>query len=418
MFVDTAKIYIKSGNGGSGAVSFHREKYMPSGGPDGGDGGNGGDVVFVADSDLRTLLDFRYTRKYKAHDGENGRGDMRKGKRGEDVVIKVPRGTVIRDAESGRVIADMFAPDERRVVLSGGAGGKGNARFATPTRRAPNFSQSGETTKEKCVILEIKTIADIGLVGFPNVGKSTILSVITKARPKIANYHFTTLSPNLGVASSDGRSFVVADIPGLIEGAAQGIGLGHDFLRHIERTRMLLHVLDMSGSEGRDPVADYYAINKELAQYSDKLAGLPQLIAANKCDLPGSRENTERFEAQTGLKVFEISAATVSGIEPLMRAAAAMLETLPAPEPIKAEEVYQTQCSPDAFNIIRDDQAFVVTGPLVDRLCREITLDDPDSFNYFQKVLRDKGVIGALVEKGAKEGSTVCIGDIEFDFVE
>jgi len=418
MFVDTAKIYIKSGNGGSGAVSFHREKYMPNGGPDGGDGGRGGDVIFAVDKDLRTLLDFRYTRKYKAGDGENGRGDMRKGKRGEDVVIMVPQGTIIKDAESGRVIADMFSADERKVILSGGEGGKGNARFSTPTRRTPNFAQSGAVTKEKSVILEIKTIADIGLVGFPNVGKSTILSVITRARPKIANYHFTTLSPNLGVASYMGKSFVVADIPGLIEGAAQGVGLGHDFLRHIERTRMLLHVLDVSGCEGRDPVEDYYTINQELAQYSEKLADLPQIIIANKTDLPGSEENIRRIENDIGKPVIAVSAATVNGMDKLLRAASEMLDTLPPPEPIRTDYVEQEVEDPDMFNIIRDNDLFVVVGPLVDKLICQITLSDPESFNYFQRILREKNVIARLVEAGAKEGSTVSIGDIEFEFVE
>lgn len=418
MFVDTAKIYIKSGNGGSGAVSFHREKYMPNGGPDGGDGGRGGDVVFAVDKDLRTLLDFRYTRKYKAGDGENGRGDMRKGKRGDDIVIMVPQGTIIKDAESGRVIADMFNADDRKIILSGGDGGKGNARFSTPTRRTPNFAQSGQVTKEKCVILEIKTIADVGLIGFPNVGKSTILSVITRARPKIANYHFTTLSPNLGVASSNGKSFVVADIPGLIEGASQGVGLGHDFLRHIERTRMLLHVLDVSGSEGRDPVQDYYTINAELAQYSDKLALLPQIIVANKTDLPGGEENIKRLKEETGLPVIEVSAATVRGMNKLLCAAAEMLDTLPPPEPICSEYTETEIYDPDLFNIIRDNDLFVVVGPLVDKLICQITLSDPESFNYFQRVLREKNVIAKLVEAGAKEGSTVSIGDIEFEFVE
>lgn len=418
MFVDTAKIYIKSGNGGGGAVSFHREKYMPNGGPDGGDGGRGGDVVFAVDKDLRTLLDFRYTRKYKASNGENGRGDMRKGKRGDDIVIKVPQGTVIRDAESGRVIADMFGADERKIIMKGGEGGKGNARFSTPTRRAPNFAQSGEVTKEKCVILEIKTIADVGLVGFPNVGKSTILSVITKARPKIANYHFTTLSPNLGVAAYNSKSFVVADIPGLIEGASQGVGLGHDFLRHIERTRMLLHVIDVSGCEGRDPVEDYYTINSELDQYGEKLSRLPQIIIANKTDLPGSEENIAKLREATGKSVIAVSAATVKGFDELLRATAEMLSELPEPEPLISDYIEEEIIDSDAFNIIRDSDTFVVVGPLVDKLVCQITLSDPDSFNYFQRVLRDKKVIEALIEKGAQEGSTVCLGDIEFDFVE
>ena len=330
MFVDTAKIYIKSGDGGSGAVSFHREKYVPNGGPDGGDGGNGGDVVFVADPDMRTLLDFRYIRHYRAQNGQNGQGDMCKGKRGEDVIIKVPCGTVIKDGLSGRIMADMYKHGERKSILKGGQGGKGNARFTTPTRQAPNFSQTGEATKEISVLLEVKTIADVGLIGFPNVGKSTILSVITKARPKIANYHFTTLSPNLGVASYHGHSFVVADIPGLIEGASDGVGLGHDFLRHIERTRMLLHVLDISGSEGRDPVEDYRVINNELERYSEKLAALPQIVIANKSELPGSAENLERLKKAVDNEIIEVSAATAQGFDKLLGAVWRVLEKLPA----------------------------------------------------------------------------------------
>ena len=418
MFVDVAKIYIKSGNGGNGAVSFHREKYMPNGGPDGGDGGRGGDVVFVADKDMRTLLDFRYTRKYKAGDGENGKGDMRKGKRGEDIIIKVPQGTIIKDAETGRVIADMFNHGEHKVILNGGEGGKGTSRFSTPTRRAPNFAQSGQNTTEKCVFLEIKTIADVGLVGFPNVGKSTILSVVTKARPKIGNYHFTTLSPNLGVASYKGNSFLIADIPGLIEGASQGVGLGHDFLRHIERTRMLLHVIDVSGSEGRDPLEDYYAINNELAQYSEMLSQLPQIIIANKSDIMDCSANIDRLRQETGKEVIAISAATAKGMDELLRAASEMLATLPEPEPIRVDYDVVEVIDEDAFNIVRDNEAFVVVGPLVDNLVRRVTLSDPESFNYFQRVLREKKVIEQLVLKGAKEGSLVIVGDIEFEFVE
>lgn len=419
MFVDTAKIYIKSGDGGSGAVSFHREKYVPNGGPDGGDGGNGGDVVFVADPDMRTLLDFRYIRHYRAQNGQNGQGDMCKGKRGEDVIIKVPCGTVIKDGLSGRIMADMYKPGERKIILKGGQGGKGNARFTTPTRQAPNFSQTGEATKEISVLLEVKTIADVGLIGFPNVGKSTILSVITKARPKIANYHFTTLSPNLGVASYHGHSFVVADIPGLIEGASDGVGLGHDFLRHIERTRMLLHVLDISGSEGRDPVEDYRIINNELERYSEKMAALPQIVIANKSELPGSAENLERLKKAVDNEIIEVSAATAQGFDKLLGAVWQVLEKLPAPEPIRPQEMWQEQQeNPDAFFVSKDGEAFVVTGPLISRLERSVILDDTESFSYFQRMLREKGVIKELVNSGAVQGSTVRIGDIEFDFVE
>ena len=418
MFVDVVKIFIKSGNGGNGAVSFHREKYMPNGGPDGGDGGCGGDVVFQADKDMRTLLDFRFQRHYKAGDGGNGRGDMCRGKRGEDVIIRVPQGTVIKDAETGNILADMFYQNQKTIVLRGGMYGKGNSRFATATRQAPNFAQSGEITKEHTVILELKTIADVGLVGFPNVGKSTILSVVSKARPKIANYHFTTLSPNLGVVSIDGKSFVLADIPGLIEGAAQGVGLGHDFLRHIERTRMLLHVVDISGCEGRDPVEDYKAINAELAQYSEVLASLPQLIVANKSEMDYEQKNLERLRAVAQGEVFSVSAAMNQGFQPLLRRTAETLEMLPVPEPIPVEELSSYEEDKNAFTITRQGNLFTVTGPAIDRLISNVVMDDYESFEYFQRQLRKKGIIDALREKGAKEGSAVSMGEMEFDFVD
>lgn len=419
MFVDVAKINIKSGDGGNGAVAFHREKYVTNGGPDGGDGGRGGDIIFTVSQSMRTLLDFRYTRNYKAGNGENGQSNLRKGKQGENIVIQVPRGTILRDAQTNRIIADMFEMDASVTILRGGNGGKGNARFKSPTRQAPNFAQNGEVTKERCVILELKTIADVGLVGFPNVGKSTILSVITRARPKIANYHFTTLSPNLGVTQVDGQSFVVADIPGLIEGAAQGVGLGYDFLRHVERTRMLLHVVDISGSEGRDPIEDYYAINKELREYSEVLGDLKQLIVANKSELPGSEENVERLKAATQQEVFVVSAATGKGFTELLRKTGSILATLPPAEPIASvSEGLWEVVDPNAFEITRQNEIYVVSGPLMDRLAAAVTLDDPDSFNYFQRVLRERDVIKALVAKGAKDGSVISIGDIEFDFVE
>lgn len=418
MFVDVVKIFIKSGNGGNGAVSFHREKYMPNGGPDGGDGGCGGDVVFQADKDMRTLLDFRFQRHYKAEDGGHGRGDMCRGKRGEDVVIRVPQGTVIKDAETGNILADMFYQGQKTVVLRGGMYGKGNSRFATATRQAPNFAQSGEITKEHTVILELKTIADVGLVGFPNVGKSTILSVVSKARPKIANYHFTTLSPNLGVVSIDGKSFVLADIPGLIEGAAQGVGLGHDFLRHIERTRMLLHVVDISGCEGRDPVEDYKAINAELAQYSEVLASLPQLIVANKSEMDYEQQNLKRLQSEVEGEIYSVSAAMNQGFQPLLRKVAEILETLPVPEPIPAEELSSYEEDKNAFEITRQGNLFTVTGPAIDRLLSNVVMNDYESFEYFQRQLRKKGIIDALREKGAKEGSAVSMGEMEFDFVD
>ena len=418
MFVDIVKIKVKSGRGGDGAVSFHREKDIANGGPDGGDGGRGGDVVFVADKDMRTLLDFLYKRKYAAGDGQNGTGNFKTGKRGEDVVITVPAGTVIKEAESGRILCDMYSDSERKVILQGGNAGKGNARFATATRQAPNFAQGGGAGREMELQLELKTIADVGLIGFPNVGKSTILSVVTKARPKIANYHFTTLAPNLGVCGVDSYSFIIADIPGLIEGAHQGAGLGHDFLRHIERTRMLLHVVDISGCEGRDPVEDYDIINRELSQYSPALSALPQLIVANKCELPGAQENIKRLREHTGREVFEVSAAANKGFLPLLRQTAAILKTLPLPEPIMPDEIYTPREDSQAFEIYRDGEVYVVAGPYVDRLLLRVNLDDPDSFKYFQRQLREKGIIDALKAAGAGEGSVISMGDLEFDYVE
>ena len=324
-FVDKAKIVIKAGDGGDGCASFHREKFVMRGGPDGGDGGRGGSVVFLADPNMNTLLDFRFARHYRAERGENGRARMSSGKNGEDLVIRVPVGTLVRDAETGRIVADMNKPNRTRVVLHGGRGGRGNARFATPTRQSPRFAQPGQKTVEHEVELELKTIADVGLIGLPNVGKSTILSVLTSAKPKIANYHFTTLTPNLGVVKRYEKTFVLADIPGLIEGAAEGAGLGHDFLRHVERTRMLVHVVDISGCEGRDPMEDYLAIRSELRQYSERLAELPQLVAANKMDLTGAEDNLELFREElaedgSDVQVFPVSAATVSGFDALLDA--------------------------------------------------------------------------------------------------
>ena len=418
MFVAVEKIKKKRGRGGDGAVSFHREKYLANGGPDGGDGGRGGDVLFRADKDMRTLLDFRYKRNYAAGDGQNGSGNFKTGRRGEDVVISVPAGTIIKEAQSGRILADMYADGEQKVILQGGGAGKGNARFATATRQAPNFAQGGGPSREMEIRLELKTIADVGLIGFPNVGKSTILSVVTKARPKIANYHFTTLAPNLGVCGVDNFSFVIADIPGLIEGAHEGAGLGHDFLRHIERTRMLLHVVDISGCEGRDPVEDYDVINNELAEYSPVLSALPQIIVANKSELPGAQENIKRLEEHAGAKVFEVSAAVNSGFMPLLRETAAVLKTLPLPEPIMPDEIYVPDENPQAFEIYKDGEVYVVDGPFVVKLLSRINLDDSESFKYFQRQLREKGVIDALKAAGAGEGSLISMGDLEFDYVE
>ena len=419
-FVDRAKITCRAGNGGDGCVSFHREKFVQNGGPDGGDGGKGGDVYLFADPNLHTLLDFRFRSWYEAGNGGAGMAERRKGKAGEDLTIKVPVGTVLRDAESGRVAADMDTPGETRLFLRGGRGGWGNMHFATPTRQAPNFAKPGIKTEARVYLLELKTIADIGLVGYPNVGKSTILSVVTAAKPKIGNYHFTTLTPNLGIIRRHGTDIVLADIPGLVEGAAEGAGLGHDFLRHIERTRMLLHVVDVSGSEGRDPVADYDQINRELEQYGE-LSRRPQIVVANKMDLPGSEEALERLRARAaedGRTVFPVSAATHQGFEPLLDAAEKLLETLPPVQHFAEEEAPEPEKLTDDFEVTVDHGVFVVTGPAMEHLVNSVNFDDQESLNWFHRTLRRLGVIDALREKGAGEGSTVAIGDMEFDFID
>ena len=419
MFVDTAKIYIKAGDGGDGAVSFHREKYIAKGGPDGGNGGRGGNIVFRVSHDVNTLIDFRFKKHFRAENGMAGQGDRKFGKSGADLVIPVPQGTVIRDVESGRILADMFDEDEDKVLLRGGAGGKGNACFATPTRQAPRFSTPGVKRQEIQVQLALKTIADVGLVGMPNVGKSTILSVLTAARPKIANYHFTTLSPNLGVAKFDDYSFVLADIPGLIEGAAEGAGLGHSFLRHIERTRMLVHVLDVSGCEGRDPLADFRAINAELSGYSEALGSLRQIIAANKMDIPGAEENLVRLREALepeGVEIYPVSAATMLGFDPLLHAVVRVLRELPPVQRFKEEEMpVQEQ---ERYTISRAGEAYVVSGPLVDSILNRTNADDYESMRYFQQFLIKTGVITALREAGAKEGDAIVMGEWEFDFVD
>lgn len=420
MFIDYVKIFIKSGNGGNGSLSFHREKYVQTGGPDGGNGGKGGDVVLVADNDMRTLLDFHFQKHFTAGNGENGMSNLRTGANGQDVVIRVPRGTVVKDAESGRVITDMFEKDSRRVILKGGRGGKGNAAFKSAKIRTPNFAQNGEITKQRQIILELKTIADAGFVGFPNVGKSTILSIISKARPKIANYHFTTLEPNLGVVKCDDSTFVAADIPGLIEGAAEGAGLGHAFLRHIERTRVIVHVVDISGCEGRDPVEDFKIINRELENYSSLLAERPQFVVANKSELLGSDENLMRLQEYLGDEIiYKVSAATGEGFTPLLRAVAQKLKELPPPEPIIEDGDLVYYEDPDTFNVTKfNAELFVVEGNLIEALLRKVNFEDPTSLDYFQRMLREKGVIQALRDKGAKDGCIIRIEDMEFDFVD
>ena len=418
-FTDKVRITIKAGAGGDGMNSFKAYKGKPACGPDGGDGGKGGDVYFVGDKDMNDLLCFRFKNKYVAEDGKAGGTNLCTGKSGEDLYIKMPLGTLVKDYETGRILCDVFQDGEVKLIAKGGRGGKGNVHFATSRRHAPNFAQKGEKTEAHIVQLELKVIADVGIVGFPNVGKSTLLSKISAARPKIANYHFTTLSPNLGVVRWYDDSFVAADIPGLIEGAAQGAGLGHAFLKHIERTRMLCHVVDVSGVEGRDPVEDFQKINEELASYSEKLAALPQVIACNKTDIFGADENYGRFVKAYGkdYPIFPISAVDGGGTDELLHGIVGILKTLPPVEPVPVEEYAFENESETSFEIGRDGDAFVVTGGLVDMLCRNVVLSDPDSMAYFQKVLRDRGVIKKLSEQGCREGDTVVVGDVEFDFV-
>ena len=421
MFVDEVRIKIKAGNGGNGCVSFHREKYVPRGGPDGGDGGRGGGVAFRADPAMRTLLDFRYRRSYKAESGGNGAGNMMRGKDGTSLVIDVPPGTLVKDADKGRVIADLYHPGEVQEVLTGGNGGKGNARFATSRRQTPRFAQMGQKRPEYEVALELRSIADVGLIGFPNAGKSTLLSVISRAHPKIAGYPFTTLSPNLGVVAADEESFVAADIPGLIEGSHEGAGLGLQFLRHIERTRMLLHVVDVSGVEGRDPVTDFDLINAELAHYSEALAQKPQIVAANKTDLPTAAENVGRLTdhaSKRNVEVYPISAATGAGVKELLRAVMRMLPSLPVPEPYEREIEVEALDQDETFEVAREDERFVVTGALVDRVLYETNAFDDESMRHFQQRLIDYGIIAKLREMGAKDGDAVDLGGWEFDFIE
>lgn len=420
-FVDKIHIFIKAGDGGDGCSSFHREKYVNRGGPDGGDGGMGGSVWFAADENVNTLLEFRFSKHFRAGRGENGRAKMQTGKNGQDIRIGVPVGTRVRDVESGKIIADVNAPGYEKCVLRGGRGGKGNARFATPTKQAPKYASPGQKLREYEVELELLTVADVGLIGLPNVGKSTILSVVSGARPKIANYHFTTLTPNLGVVKRYDDTFVLADIPGLIEGASEGAGLGRSFLRHIERTRMLVHVLDISGSEGRDPIEDYYTIRSELYDYSPALHALPQFIAANKMDIPGAEENLERLKAELAeedIPVFPMSAATNSGLEPLLDAIVLKLRTLPKTRVFEEEELTQEPQYETGFEITEEDGVFTVTGGTVDYILDTTNSEDEVSMRRFQQLLSKEGIIDALRQKGAVEGNTVRLGEWEFDFVE
>ena len=419
MFVDKAIITIKAGDGGNGITSFMHFKGKVGGGPDGGDGGKGGDVIFVADKKINTLADFYYKTKFVAENGAAGEPKNCYGRSGADLIIKVPLGTVIKDRQTGNIVCDMFSDGQRKVVLTGGDGGKGNAKFVNSRRHAPHFSQTGEKTQSKQVVLELKTIADVGLVGFPNVGKSTLLSKLTKAAPKIADYHFTTLSPNLGVCEYYDNRFVIADIPGLIEGASDGAGLGTAFLRHIERTRMLVHVVDVSGAEGRDPYDDYLKINAELKKYDKEVAKLKQIVVANKTDNYGAEEKLKEFKKKLGRKkVVAVSAIRGVGIDELKKAVYETLITLPELKPLEYEEFNYVKPERLSYEILKEGETYVIVGSLVDVLKRNVVMDDMNSFAYLQKVLRDRGIIAELRKMGANEKSTVIIGGEEFEFVD
>lgn len=422
MFIDYIKIHIKAGDGGNGAVTFHREKYVASGGPDGGDGGRGGDIVFQTDTNLSTLVDFKYKRKFVAPSGVQGSGSRCTGKNGENLVIKVPKGTIIKEAESGRVMADL-SEDTSVTIARGGNGGWGNTHFATATRQVPRFAKPGLPGEEYDVILELKLLADVGLVGFPNVGKSTLISALSSAKPKIANYHFTTLSPVLGVVSVEqGKSFVMADIPGLIEGASDGVGLGHQFLRHVERCRLIVHIVDVSGIEGRDPIEDFKAINKELENFDLELSQRPQIVVANKSEM-ATQEQIDRFEqfiTDQGLKLHIISAAARQGLKELVYDISLALDKLPPIVRYETTFVPAVRQATDftKFTLTRaDDAAYVITADWADSVLGSVNMDDYESLQYFQRILRISGIIDALVEKGIKEGDIVRVNDFEFEFV-
>lgn len=424
MFTDYTKIIIKSGDGGNGAATFRREKYVAAGGPDGGDGGNGGNIYFQVDKDKNTLIDFRYNKKFKAKNGENGSGNHCNGKYGEDLYIKVPIGTVVKDVKTGKVVVDLSKPNQKELILKGGRGGRGNSHFATSTRQAPRFSEDGEKGEEKELILELKLLADVGLLGFPNVGKSTFLSTVTEARPKIANYHFTTLEPNLGVVKmKNGDGFVIADIPGIIEGASEGVGLGIQFLRHVERTRLLLHFLDVSGQEGRNPVEDFYAINEELKKYSEKLSTRKQIIVANKIDVIQDEkllEEVEKLAKKEGLELYKISGATKQGVQELIDHISEVLKTLPKEDLIEIEDkiVYTLEDEKQQWEIKKQDEVFIVTGKAVERLMGRINIEDNESMYYLQKSLRNMGIEEQLKEMGICEGDTVIIAGWEMEWYE
>ena len=423
MFVDRAKIHIKGGNGGNGAVSFYRAKYISHGGPDGGDGGKGGDVIFEGSDSLSTLMDFRYKRVFAADNGTDGGKRNCTGPDGKSVIIKVPVGTVIKEAQSGKVMADITKNGERKVIIKGGRGGRGNQHFATPTRQVPRYAERGQQSKEYDVVLELKTIADVGIIGFPNVGKSTLLSMVTNANPKIADYHFTTLSPNLGVVQyKKGVNFVMADIPGLVEGASEGVGLGHEFLRHVERTKVFIHVVDAAAIEGGDPIESVNKINAELEAYKPELLKRPQIIAANKTDIPEAAENVKRLKEHfepMGYEVYPISAASNKGLDKIIEAAAQKLRDYPADIVFEEdfEEYQEVKPDNEPFKIeVFDGNYYVVTGVGVEKMIGSTNIDTEKGFAFFQKYLREKGIISALEEKGIKEGDTVKIYDIEFEY--
>ncbi len=423
MFIDKARIFVKAGNGGNGSVAFRREKYVPAGGPDGGDGGRGASIIFEVDLGLRTLMDFKYQKKYQAQNGGDGSKGKRAGKNGENLVLKVPAGTVIRDEATGLVLADLKKEGDTAIVAKGGIGGKGNQHFANAVRQVPAFAKSGTDGEERWITLELKMIADVGLLGFPNVGKSTFLSVVTKAKPKIANYHFTTLTPNLGVVQTKfGDSFVLADIPGIIEGASEGIGLGHEFLRHVERTKVLIHIVDISGLEGRDPIEDFDKINDELKLYNEKLSKRPQVVVANKFDILEDESKFEKFKSELegrGYTVFKMSAATRQGIDEVIAYVSKMLKEVEDVELVSEEEMYRPELdigTEEELSIDIEDGVYVVTGKALRRIMYSVNFDDMESLQYFQKAMESQGVFDRLREMGIEDGDVVKIYELEFEF--
>ena len=426
MFIDKARIFVKAGHGGNGSVAFRKEKYVPAGGPDGGDGGRGASVIVEVDLGLRTLMDFKYQRKYSAEAGQDGSKSKRAGKNGEDLVLRVPQGTIIRDEATGLILADLKEEGDRAIIAKGGRGGKGNQHFANAIRQAPAFAKSGTDGEERWITLELKMIADVGLLGFPNVGKSTFLSVVTKAKPKIANYHFTTLAPNLGVVQTKfGENFVLADIPGLIEGASEGVGLGHEFLRHVERTKVLIHIVDISGIEGRDAVEDFDKINDELRLYNEKLSTRPQIVVANKSDILFDESIYENFKTEIesrGYKVFKMSAATREGIDEVIAYAAQVLKDAEEIQLVSEEEMYRPELDDtreeEGLNIEIEDGIYVVTGKALRRIMYSVNFEDMESLQYFQTAMESQGVFDRLREMGIEDGDTVKIYEIEFEFYD